>query len=139
MYIFIVKMTTRSGFRWSVNEVLALQREFELLGLTIDEIAQKHNRTTNAIIFKLDQEGFADYNDLCSNYNSESDDNSSEISLEYNYDDNDSDTEYNSENDLYNLSHRVHNIEKNIVDLNITIKNMWSYIKQSNQIGSGLN
>ena len=133
-------MTTRSGFRWSVNEVLALQREFELLGLTIDEIAQKHNRTTNAIIFKLDQEGFADYNELYSNLNnSESDDNSSEISLEYNYDDNDSDTEYNSENDLYNLSHRVNNIEKNIVDLNITIKNMWSYIKQSNQIGSGLN
>jgi hypothetical protein len=133
-------MTTRSGFRWSINEVLALQREFELLGLTIDEIAQKHNRTTNAIIFKLDQEGFADYNELYSNLNnSESDDNSSEISLEYNYDDNDSDTEYNSENDLYNLSHRVNNIEKNIVDLNITIKNMWSYIKQSNQIGSGLN
>ena len=131
-------MPTRSGFRWSVNEVLALQREFELLGLTIDEIAQKHNRTTNAIIFKLDQEGFADYNELYSNLNnSESDDNSSEISLEYNYDD--SDTEYNSENDLYNLSHRVNNIEKNIVDLNITIKNMWSYIKQSNQIGSGLN
>jgi hypothetical protein len=133
-------MPTRSGFRWSINEVLALQREFELLGLTIDEIAQKHNRTTNAIIFKLDQEGFADYNELYSNLNnSESDDNSSEISLEYNYDDNDSDTEYNSENDLYNLSHRVNNIEKNIVDLNITIKNMWSYIKQSNQIGSGLN
>ena len=131
-------MPTRSGFRWSVNEVLALQREFELLGLSIDEIAQKHNRTTNAIIFKLDQEGFADYNELYSNLNnSESDDNSSEISLEYNYDD--SDTEYNSENDLYNLSHRVNNIEKNIVDLNITIKNMWSYIKQSNQIGSGLN
>ena len=134
------QLPTRSGFRWSVNEVLALQREFELLGLTIDEIAQKHNRTTNSIIFKLDQEGFADYNELYSNLNnSESDDNSSEISLEYNYDDNDSDTEYNSENDLYNLSHRVNNIEKNIVDLNITIKNMWSYIKQSKQIGSGLN
>ena len=134
------QLPTRSGFRWSINEVLALQREFELLGLTIDEIAQKHNRTTNAIIFKLEQEGFADYNELYSNLNnSESDDNSSEISLEYNYDDNDSDTEYNSENDLYNLSHRVNNIEKNIVDLNITIKNMWSYIKQSNQIGSGLN
>ena len=70
------QLPTRSGFRWSVNEVLSLQREFELLGLTIDEIAQKHNRTTNAIIFKLDQEGFADYNELYSNlYNSESNDN----------------------------------------------------------------
>lgn len=135
-------MTTRSGFRWSINEVLALQREFELLGLTIDEIAQKHNRTTNAIIFKLDQEGFADYNELYSNlYNSESDDNSSEISLEYNYDedDNDSETDYNSENNVYNLSHRVYNLEKIILDININIKNMWSYIKHSNQIGNGLN
>lgn len=134
------QLPTRSGFRWSVNEVLALQREFELLGLTIDEIAQKHNRTTNAIIFKLDQEGFADYNEMYSNlHNSESDDNSSEISLEYNYDDNDSETDYNSENDVYNLSHRVHNLEKNILDINITIKNMWSYIKHSNHISNGLN
>lgn len=135
-------MTTRSGFRWSVNEVLALQREFELLGWSIDQIAQKHNRTTNAIIFKLDQEGFADYNELYSNlYNSESDDNSSEISLEYNYDDddNDSETDYNSENNVYNLSHRVYNLEKIILDININIKNMWSYIKHSNQIGNGLN
>ena len=134
------QLPTRSGFRWSVNEVLALQREFELLGWSIDQIAQKHNRTTNAIIFKLDQEGFADYNDLCSNlYNSESDNNSSEISLEYNYDDNDSETDYNSENNVYKLSHRVYNLEKIILDININIKNMWSYIKHSNQIGNDLN
>ena len=53
-------MTTHSryGNRWTVNEVLSLQREFELLGLSIDEIAQKHKRTPNAIMYKLDQEGF---------------------------------------------------------------------------------
>lgn len=58
----------RVGKRWSVNEVLALQREFELLGWNIDQIAEKHQRTPNGIMFKLDQEGFADYNVLYSNY-----------------------------------------------------------------------
>lgn len=59
---------SRYGFKWSVNEVLSLQREFELLGWSIDQIAEKHKRSPNAIMFKLDQEGFADYNVLYSNY-----------------------------------------------------------------------
>jgi hypothetical protein len=54
----------RTGNRWTVNECLQLQREFELLGLTIDEIASRHNRSPRAIMFKLDAEGFADYNTL---------------------------------------------------------------------------
>lgn len=63
-------MSTRNriGNKWTVNEVLSLQREFELLGWDIDQIAEKHGRTANAIMFKLDQEGFADYNVLYSNY-----------------------------------------------------------------------
>jgi hypothetical protein len=58
----------RVGKRWSVNEVLALQREFELLGWSIDQIAKKHQRSPTGIMYKLDQEGFADYNILYSNY-----------------------------------------------------------------------
>lgn len=58
----------RIGNKWTVNEVLSLQREFELLGWDIDQIAEKHGRTANAIMHKLDQEGFADYNVLYSNY-----------------------------------------------------------------------
>jgi hypothetical protein len=54
--------------RWTVNECLQLQREFELLQMPIDDIALKHQRTPNAIMFKLDQEGFADYNVLYANY-----------------------------------------------------------------------
>jgi len=59
---------TRNGYKWSVNEVLSLQREFELLEWSIGQIAQKHKRTPNAIMLKLDQEGFADYNVLYGNY-----------------------------------------------------------------------
>jgi hypothetical protein len=63
-------MSTRNriGNKWTVNEVLSLQREYELLGWDIDQIAEKHGRTANAIMYKLDQDGFADYNVLFSNY-----------------------------------------------------------------------
>ena len=58
----------RFGNRWTINECLQLQREFELLELSIDKIAERHQRTPNAIMCKLDQEGLADYNILYSNY-----------------------------------------------------------------------
>ena len=61
-------MYNRRGFRWTTNECLQLQREYELLGLSIDEIAQRHQRTPQAIMFKLDQEGFADYNVVYESY-----------------------------------------------------------------------
>jgi len=64
----MTQLRKRFGSRWSVNECLQLQREFELLGLSIDEIAERHQRTPNAIMYKLDQEGFADFNVLYSNY-----------------------------------------------------------------------
>ena len=59
---------TRNRKRWTINECLELQREFELLELSIDEISLKHKRTPNAIMQRLDKEGFADYNVLYSNY-----------------------------------------------------------------------
>ena len=48
----------RNGKRWSVNEVLSLQREYELLGFSVQQIAKKHQRSENAILFKLEAEGF---------------------------------------------------------------------------------
>jgi hypothetical protein len=60
---------TRNRKRWTINECIELQREYELLELSIDEIAMKHRRTPKAIMFRLDHEGFADYNVLHSKYN----------------------------------------------------------------------
>jgi len=53
-------MTTynRSGNKWRVNELLALQREYELLEMSIQEIASKHERGVKAILCKLESEGF---------------------------------------------------------------------------------
>ena len=48
---------SRFGNKWTVNELISLQREFELLELSIAEIAALHNRTEAAILFKLQSEG----------------------------------------------------------------------------------
>jgi hypothetical protein len=50
--------TMRHHKKWSVNEALTLQREYELLELSVDEIATRHKRSTRAILFKLQAEGF---------------------------------------------------------------------------------
>ena len=54
----------RNGYKWSVNECLRLEREYDLLQLSVPEMAALHNRTNNAIIWKLHSEGLADYNQL---------------------------------------------------------------------------
>jgi hypothetical protein len=51
-------MYKRHYFKWNINELIALQREYELLELTIQEIAIKHNRSVKAILCKLEQENF---------------------------------------------------------------------------------
>jgi len=50
--------------KWNVNECLQLEREHELLGLSIYEIATKHQRTPVAIMNRLDKEGFISYKEL---------------------------------------------------------------------------
>ena len=50
----------RNGNRWSTTEILNLQREYELLNLSVQEIAQKHQRSVNSILFKLHAEGITD-------------------------------------------------------------------------------
>ncbi len=66
-----MKIANRFGKRWTINECLQLQREYELLGWSIDTIAAKHQRTPNAIMFKLNEEKLADYNTLYKNYYSQ--------------------------------------------------------------------
>lgn len=46
--------------KWSINEILQLQREYELLELSIQEISRIHNRSIRAILCKLEKENFID-------------------------------------------------------------------------------
>ena len=85
----------RFGNRWTINECLQLQREFELLNLSIDEIAKIHQRTPNAIMLKLDREEFADYNVLYSIYHNLND--HMEIHRKNSYDNEDEDDDEEKE------------------------------------------
>lgn len=51
-----MKTLNRYGKKWSTNEGLALQREYELLELTVQDIAIIHKRSVKAIVYKLEQE-----------------------------------------------------------------------------------
>ena len=48
----------RHYLKWNINELIALQREYELLELPIQEIANRHQRSINAILCKLEKEDF---------------------------------------------------------------------------------
>ena len=48
----------RNGNKWNVNELLSLQREYELLEMSVKDIAVKHSRTELAILYRLESEGF---------------------------------------------------------------------------------
>lgn len=54
----------RNGYKWTVNECLQLEREYDLLKLSVPEMAILHKRTMNAIMFKLQAEGIDTYNNL---------------------------------------------------------------------------
>uniref|UniRef100_A0A6C0ITJ7 Uncharacterized protein n=1 Tax=viral metagenome TaxID=1070528 RepID=A0A6C0ITJ7_9ZZZZ len=49
----------RSGFAWSTPECLRLQREYQLLELSIDEISKRHQRSPTAIALRLVKEYYA--------------------------------------------------------------------------------
>ena len=48
----------RYGNKWSISEIISLQREYELLEWTVSQIAEKHKRSEKSILFKLQNEGF---------------------------------------------------------------------------------
>jgi hypothetical protein len=50
------ELTRRNRYKWNVNEVLNLQREYELHELTIQEIALLHKRSVFSILNKLEKE-----------------------------------------------------------------------------------
>ena len=48
----------RHSKKWSVAETLQLQREYELLRLTPEQIAPLHGRSERSVIYKIDSEEF---------------------------------------------------------------------------------
>jgi hypothetical protein len=127
----------RHNFKWNINECLALQREYELLEWTIQEIADKHERTVHAILYRLQYEGFIETWLDATGYQEYSKNceyivgslNSGINAYDYGEDvlDDDNDSDYSDEDDEdyendnnSNLSQRVWGLETAVAD----IKNM---------------
>ena len=137
----------RNGNKWTVNELLSLQREYELLEMDIQQIALKHKRTVRAILFRLETEGFIDCwndargfdNDFYDNYVCD-DISSLDESHEHNFCHNE--TECSTDDDEEeDVSIRVEKLEitvDNILDIlekmfnGFTKKNEGNNISQSN-------
>lgn len=106
----------RQHFKWNINELIRLEREYDLLELNIKEIAILHQRTAYAIAMKLQSEGIisnytvargyiksasdSDCNSKTNNYliddNKDSDSSSEYIPSDS---DSDSDSDYDSDYD----------------------------------------
>lgn len=84
---------SRHNYKWTINELLSLHREYELLALPVQVIAAKHKRTTQAIIHKLIEEELFYMND---DDDYSSDNTSSSVNDEL-YDDDADDDEEESE------------------------------------------
>ena len=117
----------RSGYKWSVNECLRLEREYDLLKLSVSEIALLHERSDDAIMYKLDQEGIADFNHLYVKQNptmflkeeeqqdEDSDEEEKDSDDSSNYEG--SDEEQEEEYDAYNLKQQVRILTKQLANL----------------------
>ena len=48
----------RANNKWTTVETLALHREYELLEMSVYDIASKHERSVQGILYRLKSEGF---------------------------------------------------------------------------------
>ena len=140
----------RSGRKWTINELLTLQREYELLELTVQEIAERHNRSELAILYKLESEELIDSWYNARGFNSENYQNSVnsvEASQEVGGDDDnqyDDDEDYqfeeeeeeeeddddisDDESEVEKLTERVWSLETSVSEISSVVKNIFNIL-----------
>jgi hypothetical protein len=149
----------RQGNKWTINELISLQREYELLELTVQQIADKHQRSETAILYKLESEGLIDSWKSARGFVSEDYQNSVSSNKEQvNYDEaedveeccgGDDDEEYQfveeagsddddiseDESEVEKLTERVWSLETSVGEISSMVKNIYSMLsaKQSNK------
>ena len=112
---------TRTGKTWTINECLQLQREHELLEWSINDIAIKHKRTPNAIMYKIVKEEFENY-ELLSSYlfcknDIEKEDKEEQEQEQEKSNDSVSDKSSNKEDDLNELKNHVKRLENKMLTI----------------------
>ena len=135
----------RHGKRWTTSELLNLQREYELLNMSVYEIADKHQRSVHSILFKLHAEALTpslyeatgytiekktplgkvagkasmDNEDVMSDTDSSSDFDEDDISECVSEDD------ISVDKDVSTLSDRVWSLETSVGQINTMVKQMF--------------
>ena len=114
----------RCGNRWAVNEVLSLQREYELLEWDVQQIAEKHERSVKAILCKLEAEGFiSSWNDARGFDMEEYKNTWSDIKKDTS--DEDVSVSEDETAEVDNLTERVWNLETSVKDIGVMVKQMF--------------
>lgn len=128
-------MYKRHGNRWTIREILSLQREYELLDLTVQQIASLHDRSERAILCKLEAEGFISswddvkgfdskkYQDICSGA---IDEDCSEEGVAYDSDYVDEEIYSDDESEVDKLTERVWNLETSVKDIGTMVSKMFN-------------
>ncbi len=130
-------MCNRNGNRWSIREILSLQREYELLDLSVQQMASLHERTERAILCKLEAEGFISswddvkgfdskkYQDICSGA---IDEECSEEACDAGDDSDyvDEGTYSDDESEVDKLTERVWNLETSVKDIGTMVSKMFN-------------
>ena len=145
-------MSKRNGNRWTVREILSLQREYDLLDLSVQQMASLHERTERAILCKLEAEGFISswddvkgfdskkYQDICSGAIDE--DCSEEIARDAGDDSDYVDDEIYSDDELSlydesevdKLTERVWNLETSVKDIGTMVSKMFNNLVSKKSI-----
>jgi len=113
---------SRHGNKWTVNELLNLQREFELLGLSVQEIAQLHGRSVPAIQYRLVDEGFATWEQLDTNMVDEKTECCNESTTQ----------DMDTESEVNKLADRVWSLETSVSDISAMVKQMFNSMVYAN-------
>lgn len=128
-------MYKRHGNRWTIREILSLQREYELLDLTVQQMASLHDRSERAILCKLEAEGFITswddvkgfdskkYQDICSGA---IDEECSEEGIAYDSDYVDEEMYSDDESEVDKLTERVWNLETSVKDIGTMVSKMFN-------------
>lgn len=142
----------RNGNKWTINEILTLQREYELLEWGVEQISKKHERTVMAILCKLKAEGFIScfkeargfdveafkksiMNENIYKEEDEEDDEEDDDYEDDEYDDEDYNYEPDDSNDVEQLTERVWSLETSVNEISSIVKNIFGILsdKRTNE------
>lgn len=107
----------RHGKRWNTAELLRLNREYELLQWSVQEIADKHERSVQSILFKLHEEGLTPSVYEANGYVASKDE-----------------PDVSSDNmDINTLTERVWSLETSVGEISTMVKQMFDKMNSSSK------